>query len=57
MQLKTIEVQVNSDTEHDLDEDRSYQHLEGFLSEKQSEINVNLDDAQFESEASKNQSI
>lgn len=57
MQLKTIEVHVNSDIELDLEYDGSFQALEGFMSEKQSEINVNLDEAEFESEQSKNQSI
>ena len=57
MQLKTIEVHVNSDIELDLEYDGSFQALEGFMSEKKSEINVNLDEAEFESEQSKNQSI
>ena len=57
MQLKTIEVQVNSDNEQDFEEERSFQALAGFLSERQSEINVNLEEAEFESESSKNQSI
>lgn len=50
MQLKTIEVCVNSDHELESQEEIT-QQLQGFLSEK-SQINVNLDEADFESEIS-----
>ena len=50
-------MQVNSDNEHDFEDEQSFQALAGFLSERQSEINVDLEEAEFESESSKNQSI
>lgn len=48
LQLKTIEVCVNSENEHDTEEERTFQKIEGFVSQK-SEINVNLEEADFES--------
>ena len=54
LQLKTIEVQVNSDNEHGFEDEQSFHAMCGFMTEKQSEINVNLDEAEFESEGSNN---
>lgn len=51
LQLRTIEVCVNSDNEHDTEEEGSLPKIQGFMSEK-SEINVNLEEADFESQIS-----